>query len=123
MSVESFCLVTYLDEKSMIKKFNDLSTKKICPGKYCGYSDVNQTTCGVSFSFDSCSNYERTDFLQACPRGFRVNDEKICQLCTDSLSLYNFMYIVFMSLLALSFHAYYIHRLEKKKSREFSLVK
>ena len=60
---------------------------------------------------------------QACPRGYHVDDGKICQPCKEPLSLYNFMYIVFMSLLALSFHAYYIHRLQKKKQREFSLVK
>jgi hypothetical protein len=62
-------------------------------------------------------------FVKACQRGYRVNNESICQLCNEPLSLYNFMYIVFMALLALSFHWYFIHRLQKKKQREFTLVK
>ncbi len=61
--------------------------------------------------------------IQACQRGYRVNNENICQLCHETLSLYDFMYIVFMALLALSFHWYFINRLQKKKQREFTLVK
>lgn len=33
------------------------------------------------------------------------------------------MYIVFMALLALSCHWYFINRLRKKKQRDFTLVK
>jgi hypothetical protein len=33
------------------------------------------------------------------------------------------MYIVFMALLALSFHWYFIDRLQKKKQRELTLIK
>ncbi|CAF4372801.1 unnamed protein product, partial [Rotaria socialis] len=80
------------------------SKLSICPGIYCGYQS-NSTNCG------------------ACQRGYRVNNEKICQLCNEPLSLYNFMYIVFMALLALTFHWYFVNRLRKKKQREFTFVK
>ncbi|CAF4745591.1 unnamed protein product [Rotaria sp. Silwood1] len=80
------------------------SKVSICPGLYCGYQN-NSTNCG------------------GCQRGYRVNNEKICQLCNEPLSLYNFMYIIFMALLALSFHWYCINRLRKKKQREFTFVK
>ncbi|CAF0826454.1 unnamed protein product [Adineta steineri] len=88
----------------MSRNFLEKSKIYLCPGKYCGYQN-NSTNCG------------------ACQRGYRVNTESICQLCHETLSLYNFMYIVFMALLALSFHWYFINRLQKKKQREFTLVK
>jgi len=62
-------------------------------------------------------------FSKSCQRGYRVNNDSICQLCTEPLSLYNFMYMVFMALLALSFHWYFINRLRKKKQQDFTLVK
>ena len=98
-----------------------------CPGRYCGYSN-SSIQCGVSTIVTLTSDRSRVhNSVQACPRGYSVNNDSVCQLCHEPLSLYNFMYIVFMALLALSFHCYFIHRLQKKKQqqqqREFTLVK
>jgi hypothetical protein len=94
----------------------------LCPGKYCGYQ-TNNTNCGVRYFIYCISLKIKLLNLKACQRGYRVNNESICQLCTEPLSLYNFMYIVFMSLLALSFHWYFINRLRKKKQRDLTLIK
>ncbi|CAF0973439.1 unnamed protein product [Didymodactylos carnosus] len=70
--------------------------KSPCPGKYCGIQD-NSTTCG------------------ACTRGYR-SENGICLPCEDSLSLYNVMYLCFMTLLALICHwGFFTYSLRKQK--------
>lgn len=59
-----------------------------CPGYYCGRqliaNDENGTVWGP------CG---------ACPRSYRVNTSWACSECTDSPSVYDWMYISFMALL------------------------
>jgi hypothetical protein len=105
----------------MSSHFLEKSKISICPGKYCGYQ-TNNTNCGVRYKIFLFS-FLFSNYLKACQRGYRVNNDSICQSCTESLSLYNFMYIIFMALLALSFHWYFINRLRKKKQQDFTLVK
>nr|CAG4648162.1 EOG090X0BGA [Moina brachiata]SVE93202.1 EOG090X0BGA [Moina brachiata] len=61
-----------------------------CPGYYCGRqliaNDENGTVWGP------CG---------ACPRSYRVNTSWACSECTDSPSVYDWMYISFMALLGL----------------------
>ena len=110
----------------MSRQFLEKSTRSICPGKYCGYQS-NDTDCGVSefkrSNSSSSALLSLSDLFQACQRGYRVNNGSICESCHEPLSLYNFMYIVFMALLALSFHWYFIYQLRKRKQRNYTLIK
>ncbi|KAM9466245.1 JNK1/MAPK8-associated membrane protein [Clarias gariepinus] len=71
-----------------------------CPGLYCGKSFINGTIgeCGV------------------CPRGERANLEKICQKCTGSPELYDWLYLGFMAMLPLVLHWFFIEWYSGKKS-------
>uniref|UniRef100_A0A3B3TAU1 Jnk1/mapk8 associated membrane protein n=1 Tax=Paramormyrops kingsleyae TaxID=1676925 RepID=A0A3B3TAU1_9TELE len=57
-----------------------------CPGLYCGKTLINgsfESECGV------------------CPRGERTNLQKICEKCTESPELYDWLYLGFMAMLPL----------------------
>lgn len=70
-----------------------LTPASLCPGKYCGrilFDNGSWSDCG------------------ACPRGFRTNATSICELCTDTLELYDWLYLGFMVLLLLVLHWFFI---------------
>ncbi|XP_062863317.1 JNK1/MAPK8-associated membrane protein [Trichomycterus rosablanca] len=68
-----------------------------CPGLYCGKTTFNGS-CGV------------------CPRGERVNMDKICQKCEESPELYDCLYLGFMAMLPLVLHWFFIEWYSGKKS-------
>uniref|UniRef100_A0A8C1EBE6 Jnk1/mapk8 associated membrane protein n=1 Tax=Cyprinus carpio carpio TaxID=630221 RepID=A0A8C1EBE6_CYPCA len=72
-----------------------------CPGLYCGRTNINDSLegeCGV------------------CPRGQRTNFEKICEKCTGSPELYDWLYLGFMAMLPLVLHWFFIEWYSGKKS-------
>ncbi|XP_015252579.1 JNK1/MAPK8-associated membrane protein [Cyprinodon tularosa] len=72
-----------------------------CPGLYCGRIMVNDTVvgeCGV------------------CPRGERVNPQKVCEPCKESPELYDWLYLGFMAMLPLVLHWFFIEWYSGKKS-------
>lgn len=71
-----------------------------CPGLYCGRILSENGTIG------DCGE---------CPRGFRVNDSSICSKCTESLELYDFLYITFICILPLFMHWYFIDACSKER--------
>lgn len=52
---------------------------------------------------------------QVCPRGERANLEKICQKCTGSPELYDWLYLGFMAMLPLVLHWFFIEWYSGKK--------
>ena len=73
-----------------------------CPGLYCGWNlaeDGNITHCG------------------ACPRGARPNENKICEMCTGSLTLYDWLYLGFMAVLSPILNSFFIDITNRKKHR------
>ncbi|XP_016347824.1 JNK1/MAPK8-associated membrane protein-like [Sinocyclocheilus anshuiensis] len=72
-----------------------------CPGLYCGRTIINDSfegECGV------------------CPRGQRTNYEKICEECSGSPELYDWLYLGFMAMLPLVLHWFFIEWYSGKKS-------
>ncbi|XP_016423069.1 JNK1/MAPK8-associated membrane protein-like [Sinocyclocheilus rhinocerous] len=72
-----------------------------CPGLYCGRTIINDSfegECGV------------------CPRGQRTNYEKICEECSGSPELYDWLYLGFMAMLPLVLHWFFIEWFSGKKS-------
>uniref|UniRef100_A0A1A8JK26 Jnk1/mapk8-associated membrane protein n=2 Tax=Nothobranchius TaxID=28779 RepID=A0A1A8JK26_NOTKU len=72
-----------------------------CPGLYCGRIMVNGSVegeCGV------------------CPRGERANIQKVCERCTESPELYDWLYLGFMAMLPLVLHWFFIEWYSGKKS-------
>ncbi|TKS86248.1 JNK1/MAPK8-associated membrane protein [Collichthys lucidus] len=72
-----------------------------CPGLYCGRMLVNGSVegdCGV------------------CPRGERTNLHKVCERCTESPELYDWLYLGFMAMLPLVLHWFFIEWYSGKKS-------
>ncbi|KAF0044769.1 hypothetical protein F2P81_003927 [Scophthalmus maximus] len=72
-----------------------------CPGLYCGRMMVNSSVegeCGV------------------CPRGERANIQKVCERCTESPELYDWLYLGFMAMLPLVLHWFFIEWYSGKKS-------
>ncbi|KAG7466242.1 hypothetical protein MATL_G00162740 [Megalops atlanticus] len=72
-----------------------------CPGLYCGKTLINgsfEGECGV------------------CPRGERTNAHKICEKCTESPELYDWLYLGFMAMLPLVLHWFFIEWYSGKKS-------
>lgn len=79
---------------------NSVLTPSFCPGKYCGrvsYDNGTWSGCG------------------ACPRGYRANDESICLLCMETLSLYDWLYLGFMTLLLLVLHWFFIDMVSMRR--------
>ncbi|KAG8013447.1 JNK1/MAPK8-associated membrane protein, partial [Nibea albiflora] len=71
-----------------------------CPGLYCGRMMVNGSVegdCGV------------------CPRGERTNLHKVCERCTESPELYDWLYLGFMAMLPLVLHWFFIEWYSGKK--------
>ncbi|XP_053701119.1 JNK1/MAPK8-associated membrane protein [Synchiropus splendidus] len=72
-----------------------------CPGLYCGRMMVNgslEGECGV------------------CPRGERANIQKVCERCSESPELYDWLYLGFMAMLPLVLHWFFIEWYSGKKS-------
>ncbi|XP_059375997.1 JNK1/MAPK8-associated membrane protein [Carassius carassius] len=72
-----------------------------CPGLYCGRTLINDSAegeCGV------------------CPRGQRTNYQKICEECSGSPELYDWLYLGFMAMLPLVLHWFFIEWYSGKKS-------
>ncbi|XP_028294349.1 JNK1/MAPK8-associated membrane protein isoform X2 [Gouania willdenowi] len=72
-----------------------------CPGLYCGRMMVNGSVegeCGV------------------CPWGERTNTQKVCERCTESPDLYDWLYLGFMAMLPLVLHWFFIEWYSGKKS-------
>ncbi|XP_029317099.1 JNK1/MAPK8-associated membrane protein isoform X3 [Cottoperca gobio] len=72
-----------------------------CPGTYCGRMMVNGSVegeCGV------------------CPRGERANLQNVCERCTESPELYDWLYLGFMAMLPLVLHWFFIEWYSGKKS-------
>ncbi|XP_012709692.1 JNK1/MAPK8-associated membrane protein [Fundulus heteroclitus] len=72
-----------------------------CPGLYCGRIVVNESVkgeCGV------------------CPRGERVDIQKVCRPCTETPELYDWLYLGFMAMLPLVLHWFFIEWYSGKKS-------
>ncbi|XP_037096580.1 JNK1/MAPK8-associated membrane protein isoform X1 [Syngnathus acus] len=72
-----------------------------CPGLYCGRIMFNgsvERDCGV------------------CPRGERANHQKVCERCTESPQLYDWLYLGFMAMLPLVLHWFFIEWYSGKKS-------
>ncbi|KAK2141235.1 hypothetical protein LSH36_1136g01025 [Paralvinella palmiformis] len=74
-----------------------------CPGLYCGWN-VDE-------------NGNRTTACGACPRGARPNEDKICQMCTGTLTLYDWLYLGFMAILSPILNWFFIDVTNRKKHR------
>lgn len=84
-----------------------------CLGKYCARQLVDSATC----NFTSC---------QKCPWGYRPNKRGICELCTQSPSLYDYTYLGFMFNIAVILHFLFIDNSFsniKKKRNNLSFFK
>uniref|UniRef100_A0A674N1B8 Jnk1/mapk8 associated membrane protein n=1 Tax=Takifugu rubripes TaxID=31033 RepID=A0A674N1B8_TAKRU len=77
-----------------------------CPGLYCD----NSFNFGTIFSYLLCVSFE------VCPRGERTNLQKICERCTESPELYDWLYLGFMAMLPLVLHWFFIEWYSGKKS-------
>lgn len=55
------------------------------------------------------------DQLQVCPRGERANHQKVCERCTESPQLYDWLYLGFMAMLPLMLHWFFIEWYSGKK--------
>ncbi|XP_070984053.1 JNK1/MAPK8-associated membrane protein-like isoform X2 [Oncorhynchus clarkii lewisi] len=78
-----------------------------CPGHYCGKMLINGSfdgECGV------------------CPRGEKTNMQKICEKCTESPELYDWLYLGFMAMLPLVLHWFFIEWYSGKKSALFQHI-
>lgn len=72
-----------------------------CPGWYCGRQLLPNN------EFSNCG---------FCPRGFRRNDTSyICELCADSPSFYDWLYLGFMFLLVLVLHWFFIDMVSMRR--------
>ncbi|XP_047466658.1 JNK1/MAPK8-associated membrane protein isoform X5 [Mugil cephalus] len=79
-----------------------------CPGLYCGRLIINGSVEG------ECG--------QVCPRGERANIQKVCELCTGSPDLYDWLYLGFMAMLPLVLHWFFIEWYSGKKSYTIVLL-
>uniref|UniRef100_A0A1A8LHF1 Jnk1/mapk8-associated membrane protein n=3 Tax=Nothobranchius TaxID=28779 RepID=A0A1A8LHF1_9TELE len=80
---------------------SSVAMSSTCPGLYCGRIMVNGSVegeCGV------------------CPRGERANIQKVCERCTESPELYDWLYLGFMAMLPLVLHWFFIEWYSGKKS-------
>lgn len=61
---------------------------------------------------------------KVCPRGQRADIQKICQKCTGSPELYDWLYLGFMAMLPLVLHWFFIEWYSGKKrySEEFVFI-
>ena len=50
-----------------------------------------------------------------CPRGERTNMQKVCERCTESPELYDWLYLGFMAMLPLVLHWFFIEWYSGKK--------
>uniref|UniRef100_A0A673XMN5 Jnk1/mapk8 associated membrane protein n=1 Tax=Salmo trutta TaxID=8032 RepID=A0A673XMN5_SALTR len=78
-----------------------------CPGHYCGKMLINGSfdgECGV------------------CPRGEKTNMQKICEKCTESPELYDWLYLGFMAMLPLLLHWFFIEWYSGKKRYTIVLI-
>uniref|UniRef100_A0A8C7GG06 Jnk1/mapk8 associated membrane protein n=2 Tax=Oncorhynchus TaxID=8016 RepID=A0A8C7GG06_ONCKI len=78
-----------------------------CPGHYCGKMLINGSVdgeCGV------------------CPRGEKTNMQKICEKCTESPELYDWLYLGFMAMLPLVLHWFFIEWYSGKKRYTIVLI-
>lgn len=78
-----------------------------CPGLYCGRTEI-----GGNDSWSDCG---------ACPQGFRVSnnisrDISKCLPCLAAPSAYAWMYLGFMTIMALIMHWFFIDMAAKKQS-------
>ncbi|XP_055721699.1 JNK1/MAPK8-associated membrane protein-like [Salvelinus fontinalis] len=80
-----------------------------CPGHYCGKMLING-----SFDGECGLNY------QVCPRGEKTNMQKICEKCTESPELYDWLYLGFMAMLPLVLHWFFIEWYSGKKRSRWS---
>lgn len=69
-----------------------------CAGRYCGRISNESARC------------------EACPRGYR-SDGYICQKCTHSLKLYEWLYLGFMALTSLALHFFFIDYFSQRSRR------
>ncbi|XP_030069802.1 JNK1/MAPK8-associated membrane protein isoform X1 [Microcaecilia unicolor] len=76
-----------------------------CIGHYCGKPVVALN--GTTEIYGECG---------VCPRGQRANAAKICQTCTESPELYDWLYLGFMAMLPLILHWFFIEWYSGKKS-------
>lgn len=53
--------------------------------------------------------------FQVCPRGERTNLQKVCERCTESPELYDWLYLGFMAMLPLVLHWFFIEWYSGKK--------
>lgn len=74
-----------------------------CPGRYCGrlLADANRT------DINSCG---------ACPWGSHVDSDYICQFCTLSPTLYDWLYLGFMAMLPLLLNSFFIEFSAQRKA-------
>ncbi|XP_030763417.1 JNK1/MAPK8-associated membrane protein [Sitophilus oryzae] len=73
-----------------------------CPGWYCGKIQLDDD------KFSECGS---------CPRGYRRNDLTfICEPCTDSPQLYDWLYLGFMVLIVLILHWFFIDMIAMRRS-------
>ncbi|XP_069579562.1 JNK1/MAPK8-associated membrane protein isoform X2 [Brachyistius frenatus] len=78
-----------------------VAVSSTCPGLYCGRTMINGSVdgdCGV------------------CPRGERTNLQKVCERCTETPDLYDWLYLGFMAMLPLVLHWFFIEWYSGKKS-------
>lgn len=93
----------HLSGRSEANIFQEMDDIESCPGLYCGRIISENGTAG------DCGE---------CPRGYRVNDSSICSKCTETLELYDLLYITFICILPLFMHWYFIDA--SMKERNFS---
>lgn len=65
-----------------------------CPGRYCGFTIVENIT-------SLCS---------ACPKGYRTSERKICEKCLENPDAYSWLFVGFMALLPVMLHWWQILR-------------
>ncbi|KXJ25883.1 JNK1/MAPK8-associated membrane protein isoform X2 [Exaiptasia diaphana] len=76
---------------------------KVCPGRYCGRIVQGNTSQEVG----ECG---------ACPRGSR-SDGTFCVKCSNSLSMYDWLYLGFMFLTVLVLHWFFIDYFSKRSKK------
>ncbi|KAH9516425.1 hypothetical protein DERF_007164 [Dermatophagoides farinae] len=74
-----------------------------CPGIYCGRIWIND-------SWSDC---------MACPRGFRSNNDHICEQCDNDLQLYDWIYLSFMVVIFVLIQLYFVDKSTRSDKLNF----
>lgn len=71
-----------------------------CPGLYCGRNILGNET------YSDCG---------ACARGTKRDENSICQLCLESLIIYDWLFLIFAIIVPLLIHSFLIDYTAKQR--------